>query len=173
MGRHSLSLAIQPDPGPVFLPRLLLLLLLFIINGVATLVLPPSTPTPTSMDRLGNQEVAVLKQRILEGLGITKVPDVTKMNVSQEEYARMYGVYLRSVEENRRRRQREMVQQQDGGVTVQRFYSFTHAVDKYNTFYRQTSVAQQFINVRVCHFLNLKSARRPTGNNSRSFVSLC
>jgi hypothetical protein len=53
-----------------------------------------------------------------------------QMNVSQEEYARMYGVYLRSVEENRRRRhreqQREMEQESLGGVTAQRFYSFSH-----------------------------------------------
>jgi hypothetical protein len=53
------------------------------------------------------------------------------MNVSQEEYARMYAVYLRSVEESRRRRQREqqleMEDESLGGVTAQRFYSFTHA----------------------------------------------
>jgi len=52
------------------------------------------------------------------------------MNVSQEEYERMYGVYLRSVEENRRRRyreqQREMELEDLGSVTAQRFYSFTH-----------------------------------------------
>jgi hypothetical protein len=53
------------------------------------------------------------------------------MNVSQEEYARMYGVYLRSVEESRRRRQREQQYEMEheglDGVIAQRFYSFTHA----------------------------------------------
>jgi hypothetical protein len=43
----------------------------------------------------------------------------------------MYGVYLRSVEENQRRRhreqQREMEHESLDGVTAQRFYSFTHA----------------------------------------------
>jgi hypothetical protein len=52
------------------------------------------------------------------------------MNVSQEEYERMYGVYLRSVEENRRRRQRQQQREMEleglDGVTAQRFYSFTH-----------------------------------------------
>jgi hypothetical protein len=53
------------------------------------------------------------------------------MNVSQEEYARMYDLYLRSVEESRRRRQREqqyeMEHERLDGVIAQRFYSFTHA----------------------------------------------
>lgn len=54
-----------------------------------------------------------------------------QMNVSQEEYARMYGVYLRTVEDSRRRRQREqeyeMEHERPDGVIAQRFYSFTHA----------------------------------------------
>ena len=75
MGSHPLSLAIVPDPGPVFLPRLLLVVLI-VVHGVATLTIPP----PTSMDRLANHEVAVLKQRILEGLGLSKVPDVAKVS---------------------------------------------------------------------------------------------
>jgi hypothetical protein len=53
------------------------------------------------------------------------------MNVSQEEYQRMYDVYLRTVEDSRRRRQREqqyeLEHERPDGVIAQRFYSFTHA----------------------------------------------
>jgi hypothetical protein len=53
------------------------------------------------------------------------------MNVSQEEYQRMYDMYLRTVEDSRRRRQREqhyeLEHERPDGVIAQRFYSFTHA----------------------------------------------
>ncbi|KDR15854.1 hypothetical protein L798_10167 [Zootermopsis nevadensis] len=161
MGRHPLIPAAVPDLGPVPSSRLLLvavfaaaLLSLFSSGnsrGVAALSFPIpviAAPEPATYDvdqeeehransrekessRLGEEEVTKLKQRILEGLGLTRTPDASKMNVSQEEYARMYAVYLRSVDDNRRRRQREQRQEMEherlGGVTAQRFYSFTHA----------------------------------------------
>ncbi|XP_059468500.1 bone morphogenetic protein 4 [Neocloeon triangulifer] len=42
-----------------------------------------------------------LKKRLLAGLGFQTQPDVAKMNVSREEYERMYRVYLQSVEKQR------------------------------------------------------------------------
>ena len=70
MGRHHLL-------HSAILPDLLLVVVLTLVHGAAALSLPP--PTPASMDRLAHQEVAVLKQRILEGLGFTKVPDISKV----------------------------------------------------------------------------------------------
>ncbi|PSN55850.1 hypothetical protein C0J52_02732 [Blattella germanica] len=83
MGRHPLSPAAVPDPGPVFLSRLLFVVVVLAFHGVVALTLPVQHhPAPNSMDRLAEQEVAILKQRILEGLGLTRAPDVTKVRKS-------------------------------------------------------------------------------------------
>jgi len=77
-----------------------------------------------------SQFVTVYVQQVVAIFWPCNVTSHVQMNVSQEEYERMYGVYLRSVEENRRRRyreqQREMELEDLGSVTAQRFYSFTH-----------------------------------------------
>ncbi|KAF4533455.1 hypothetical protein B566_EDAN001181 [Ephemera danica] len=138
---------------PNVCPRLVLLLLL--VSAVLTVPRVHSSPASNSitaaddqltahqLDQLyRQQELTRLKQRILEGLGLTKIPDVSKMNVSREEYERMYRVYLRSVEEQRRREQEEAdriphqshgspssasVNPLERAAPPQRFYSFPHA----------------------------------------------
>jgi hypothetical protein len=108
MGRHPLTPVAVPDPGPIPTSRLLLVVfaavLLFAFSlrnnhGVAALSFPipvVAAPKPASYDldqeedyrtysvgethRLGEEEVTRLKQRILEGLGLTRVPDESKVS---------------------------------------------------------------------------------------------
>ncbi|XP_047103645.1 bone morphogenetic protein 2 [Schistocerca piceifrons] len=72
------------------------LLLLLVLTAAAAAGAAGAAAATPAVDRL--------RRRILAGLGLDAVPDVTKMNVSREEYEHMYGVYLRTVEENRRTR---------------------------------------------------------------------
>lgn len=109
MGRHPLTSVAVPDPGPIPTFRLFLvvfaapLLFAFSISnsqGVAALSIPVPViaapePAPYDLDqeeeyqansmegqnsRLGEEEVTRLKQRILEGLGLTRVPDAAKVS---------------------------------------------------------------------------------------------
>lgn len=109
MGRHPLTSVAVPDPGPIPTFRLFLVLfaapLLFAFSlsnshGVAALSVPvpviaAPAPAPYDLDqeeeyqanlmegqnsRLGEEEVTRLKQRILEGLGLTRAPDASKVS---------------------------------------------------------------------------------------------
>ncbi|XP_066995538.2 bone morphogenetic protein 2-B [Anabrus simplex] len=147
MGRHPVKPA--GVPGPARLPQFLLLLVALLsslpgincrsfLNATADVYPVPSEPDELEdtyfeeeeVPQLSTEEIERLKKRILEGLGLKRIPDVTKMNVSQEEYERMYNMYLTSVDENRRQRARRYALEEDhmdGHITAHRFYSFTHA----------------------------------------------
>ncbi|XP_063220536.1 bone morphogenetic protein 4 [Bacillus rossius redtenbacheri] len=57
-----------------------------------------------------------LRQRVLQGLGLGRLPDPAKMNISQEEYGRMHRVYLQRVADSRGPQSQE----------VQQFYTMAH-----------------------------------------------
>jgi hypothetical protein len=101
MGRHPLTSVAALDPGPIPTFRLLLVvftaLLLFAFSlsnshGVEAHFVPvPVIVAPQQEEyqantmegensRLGEQEVTRLKQRILEGLGLTRAPDASKVS---------------------------------------------------------------------------------------------
>jgi hypothetical protein len=110
MGKLPLTAVTVPDPGSVPSSRLLIVavataLLLSLLslgssNGVAALSLPipviaAPEPAPYDLDqeeehrpnskkgetyRLGEEEITQLKQRILEGLGLTRTPDASKVS---------------------------------------------------------------------------------------------
>ncbi|CAB3365864.1 Hypothetical predicted protein [Cloeon dipterum] len=60
---------------------------------------------------LQQHHVQRLKKKLLAGLGFNNQPDISKMNVSREEYERMYRVYLQSVEMQRLQEEDEEAQQ--------------------------------------------------------------
>ena len=105
MGRHLLTPVAVPIPAfPLLLvvsvSALLFAFFLGNIHGVAALSIPipvVAAPEPAPYDadqdedyrvnsveeensKLGEEEVTRLKQRILEGLGLTRVPDVSKVS---------------------------------------------------------------------------------------------
>lgn len=109
MGRHPLTSVAVPDPGPIPTFRLLLVVfaapLLFAVSlsnshgaealSVPVPVIAAPQPAPYGLDqdeehqantmegqnsRLGEEELTRLKQRILEGLGLTRVPDASKVS---------------------------------------------------------------------------------------------
>jgi hypothetical protein len=111
MGRHPLTPTAVPDPGSIPITRLLLVVvaataLLSVCSlgnnhGVAALSFPipviaAPEPAPYDLDqeeehlenpkeesyRLGEEEVTKLRQRILEGLGLTRTPDASKVSKS-------------------------------------------------------------------------------------------
>jgi hypothetical protein len=109
MGRHPLTPTAVPDPGSVPITRLLLVVVAATVllsvcslgnnRGVAALSFPipviaAPEPAPYDLDqeeeqlanpkeesyRLGEEEVTKLRQRILEGLGLTRTPDASKVS---------------------------------------------------------------------------------------------
>ena len=104
MGRHLLTPVAVPIPTfrllLVSVSALLFAFLLGSSHGVAALTIPipvVAAPEPAAYDadkdeeyrvnsveeensKLGEEEVTRLKQRILEGLGLTSVPDVSKVS---------------------------------------------------------------------------------------------
>ncbi|GAB1861794.1 TGF-beta family profile domain-containing protein [Camponotus japonicus] len=61
-------------------------------------------------NKLGNDELEIIKRSIMQGLGLQRIPDPSKANVSQAEYERAHREYLKQVQlshdgqESRRRR---------------------------------------------------------------------
>ncbi|XP_066599575.1 bone morphogenetic protein 4 [Prorops nasuta] len=50
------------------------------------------------VDRLGEDELEIIRSSIMQGLGLRRLPDPAKANVSQAEYERAHKEYLRRLE---------------------------------------------------------------------------
>ncbi|XP_046406880.1 univin [Ischnura elegans] len=83
-------------------------------TGLMVVIEAPATPQPANSSKpsdtaeasglqISEEDRAAMMKRVLQGMGLSKMPDVSRMNVSQEEYDRMFSVYLEAVAEGRRR----------------------------------------------------------------------
>ncbi|XP_054280950.1 bone morphogenetic protein 2 [Macrosteles quadrilineatus] len=70
---------------------------------------------------MSRDHILLLQQYVMEGLGLTRLPDTTKMNISETEYTTKYETYLQTVRENKKIRL-----QRDTYAKSQRFYSIAH-----------------------------------------------
>ncbi|XP_027209091.1 protein dbl-1 [Penaeus vannamei] len=59
------------------------------------------------------EELEMIKQKILNGLGLTTVPTRSKANVSKEEYERAYSEYIRLVQEEEARHADSLLREYD------------------------------------------------------------